>query len=86
MPTISLFYGILIQMFWRDHPPPHFHARYAGFKAQIDIQTLDIIEGHLPRTALALVREWGEQHRAELMENWTLCAQNQPPQKISPLP
>lgn len=49
MPKISLFYGILIQMFWKDHPPPHFHVRYAGFKAQIDIGTLEVINGDLPR-------------------------------------
>ncbi len=48
MPAISVFYGILIRMFFNDHPPPHFHARYGEFEATIDIATLDIMEGQLP--------------------------------------
>jgi len=49
MPTISNFYGILIRMFFNDHPPPHFHARYGEFEATIEIETLAPLEGHLPR-------------------------------------
>src|SRR5437868_1804837 len=74
MPTISTFYGILIQMFWRDHVPPHFHALYAEHEAQIDIRTLEVIEGDLPKRALVLVLEWASEHRSELMEDWDLCA------------
>jgi hypothetical protein len=85
MPTISVFYGILIQMFFWDHAPPHFHARYAEHVAQINIQTLEVIRGSLPRTALALVTQWAGQHRVELMENWDLCAQMQSPNRITPL-
>ena len=51
MPTISAFYGILIRMFYNDHPPPHFHARYGEFEATVDIGTLEVIEGQLPRRA-----------------------------------
>ena len=58
MPTISAFYGVLIQMFWSDHAPPHFHALYAEFEALIDIRTLEVIRGKLPRRALVLVLEW----------------------------
>ncbi len=72
MPTISAFYGILIQMFWGDHAPPHIH-------------TLEVVRGSMPRRALALVLEWAFQHRAELLEDWTLCENNQLPKKISPL-
>ena len=85
MPTISAFYGILIQMFWGDHAPPHFHALYAEYEVLIDIHTLEIIRGTMPRRALALVLEWAFQHRTELLEDWQLCEQNQPPKKISPL-
>lgn len=85
MPTISMFYGILIQMFWGDHAPPHFHALYAEHEVLIDIQTLDIIRGSMPRRALTLVLEWAFEYRAELLEDWLLCEQNQPPKKISPL-
>jgi hypothetical protein len=69
MPTLSTFYGILTQKYWQEHPPPHFHALYAEYEAQIDIRTLGIIEGSLPRRALALVLEWAEEHRAELMQD-----------------
>jgi hypothetical protein len=86
MPTISTFYGILVQMFWNEHAPPHFHALYAEDEVLIDIRTLEVMEGNLPRRALALVLEWSQEHRNELMEDWNLCAQNQPPKKIHPLP
>lgn len=85
MPTISAFYGILIQMFWRDHAPPHFHALYAEYEALIDIRTLDVLEGELPKRAMALVVEWASAHRSELQEDWDLCAQMQMPKKIAPL-
>ena len=85
MPVISTFYGILIQMFWNDHAPPHFHALYAGDEVLIDIRTLEIMEGMLPRRALSLVLEWAQEHRAELKEDWELCSHNQTPKKIRPL-
>ena len=86
MPTLSVFYGILIQMFWNDHAPPHFHALYAEDEALIDIGTLQVLEGQLPRRAQALVMEWAKAHRTELMEAWNRCSQNQTPDKIDPLP
>jgi hypothetical protein len=85
MPTISAFYGILIQMFWGDHAPPHFHALYAEHEILINIYTLEIIKGYLPRRALALVLEWASLHRNELLEDWELCEQNQAPKRIMPL-
>ncbi len=85
MPTICMFYGIVIQMFWTDHAPPHFHALYAEDEALIDIQTLAVLKGALPRRALALVLEWASEHREELMEDWDLCARMQTPKKIAPL-
>jgi hypothetical protein len=86
MPTISRFYGILIQMYFGDHPPPHFHALYAEFEAVIDIRTFEIIRGELPLRAMALVLEWAQQHRDELTRDWELCVQNQMPERIRPLP
>ena len=86
LPTISAFYGILIQMFYADHAPPHFHAQYAEHEALINIATLELIEGGMPRRALALVLEWAQEHRSELMEDWDLCARLQTPRKIAPLP
>jgi len=72
-------------MFWKDRAPPHFHALYAEDEALIDIRTLEVLEGHLGRRALALVLEWAQEHRAELLEDWKLCAHNQSPKKIRPL-
>jgi len=80
-----MFYGLIIQMFWSEHPPPHFHALYAEYEAIIEIKTLEVIKGHLPKRALMLVLEWATEHRAELLEDWELCEKNQSPKKISPL-
>ncbi len=85
MPTISTFYGILIRMFFNDHTPPHFHARYGEFEATIDIETLAIIRGQLPLRALSLVQEWAMMHREELLEDWRLCRERTPPRRIEPL-
>ena len=85
MPTISQFFGIVIQMFWREHAPPHFHAMYGEFEALIDIRTLDVIKGSLPRRAQALVLEWAALHRTELMEDLSPCQLKQLPRKISQL-
>jgi hypothetical protein len=85
MPKISVFYGIVIQMFWREHPPPHFHALYGEYEALIDIRELRVLRGSLPRRAMALVLEWAAEHRDELMEDWNLCVQLRTPRQIAPL-
>ena len=85
MPTISVFFGIVIQMFWNEHAPPHFHALYAEHEALIDLRDLRVMRGELPRRAMALVLEWAADHRDELMEDWELCARMQPPKPIEPL-
>jgi hypothetical protein len=86
MPPISEFYGMHIRMYWADHPPPHFHVRYSGYKATVGIQTLTILTGSLPRTAQRLVLEWAAAHQAELMEDWRLCEAKAHPLWIDPLP
>ena len=85
MPTISMFYGILIQMYWDEHAPPHFHAIYGEFKATVDIRSLQIAEGNLPRRAIQLVLDWAELHQAELLLDWDLCQVKQMPKPIDPL-
>lgn len=85
MPTISTFYGILIQMYWDDHVPPHFHALYAEHEALINIRTLEVFRGELPPRALSLVLEWARGHQSELLEDWDLCVRKQHPKKIRPL-
>lgn len=85
MPTISMFYGIIIRMFFNDHLPPHFHAEYGEFKAKISIDSLEILEGKIPNRSLGLVLEWAAIHRKELRADWDLCVKKQPPQRILPL-
>jgi hypothetical protein len=85
VPTISVFYGILIQMFWNEHAPPHFHALYGEHEALIDLRDLSVMRGSLPRRAMNLVTEWATDHRDDLMEDWNLCRQLQPPKPIAPL-
>lgn len=85
MPTISAFYGISIVMHWDDHRPPHFHAMYSATEALVDIRTLAVVKGALPRRALALTLEWAAAHRDALMENWELCETKQPLRRIPPL-
>lgn len=65
-------------MFFNDHGPPHFHARYGEFEATIDIGTLGILQGQLPARAWKLVQEWAMMHREELLEDWRLCRENAP--------
>jgi hypothetical protein len=83
--TISVFYGIVIRMFFRDHSPPHFHAAYAGHSAAIAIDSLEVLAGSLPGRTLAMVLEWASLHRAELRADWEQCRRHERPTRIAPL-
>ncbi len=85
MPELSRFFGIIIAMFYDDHPPPHFHVRYGRQRAIIAIDTLAIIEGELSPRVLGLVMEWASLHRDELREDWTLAERHSPLKPIRPL-
>ena len=85
MPTISVFLGIVIRMYFDDHNPPHFHALYGEHEAQIAIETLEILEGELPRRATVLVKEWAQLHQGELRENWRRAVGHFQLEKIDPL-
>ena len=85
MPEISRFFGIVIQMYYNDHDPPHFHARYSGQKALIGIEDLAIIGGHLSPRTLSLVREWAALHQGELVEDWKLARSEADLNPIAPL-
>ena len=85
MPRISLFYGILIYMYYRDHAQPHFHAIYGDHEALIDIATGAVIAGTLPRRASALVTEWAAARRDGLTENRDHARAGQPLNPIAPL-
>ncbi|MCE2721333.1 MAG: DUF4160 domain-containing protein [Dolichospermum sp.] len=85
MPEISRFLGIIITMYYNDHPPPHFHVRYNQQKAIIDIETLSILEGKISPRILGLVIEWAAIHKTELMQNWELARLQVPLEPITPL-
>ena len=70
MPTIAIFNGIIIQMFFEDHDPPHVHAVYGSAKALVRIDDGEIIRGSLPRKQARLVKYWVKLRHTELMENW----------------
>ena len=73
-------------MYRPDHPPPHFHAEYGEFVAQIELGTWRVISGSLPPRALRLVREWAALHADELATNWGLAQALEPLVPIDPLP
>ena len=85
MPKISEFFGILIYMYYNDHAPPHFHAKYGEFEALVRIAPIGLLEGDLPPRAISLVMEWAQKHRNELMEEWNNAASNKKLHKIPPL-
>jgi hypothetical protein len=87
MPTISMFFGIIIRIYFapQEHQPPHFHAYYAEHKATVDIRTCEILEGELPKKQKKLVLAWAELHQEELMANWKLVMNGENPFKINPL-
>ena len=84
MPEISRFYGIIVQMFFKGHYPPHFHIEYGEFKAVINLSN-EIVKGAMPKRALNLVFEWMDIHKNEIMENWELAQMGKPLNKIEPL-
>ena len=84
MPEVSRFFGIIIAMYYNDHVPPHFHAKYGDSEATVDIETGEA-EGSLSRRVLQLVNEWRELHQPELLEDWRLARSNKPLKPIPPL-
>jgi len=88
MPTISMFYGILVLMFFRDnrrHHLPHVHARYQGEEASIAIDDGRILDGSIPSKQHKLVLAWIEIHKEELQVDWELAVNGEEPFRIAPL-
>ncbi|MBA7483790.1 hypothetical protein ES707_19307 [subsurface metagenome] len=85
MPEISRFYGIVIKMYYKEHNPPHFHAEYAEFKAEIRIADFGLRQGYLPPKAMTLVLEWAMKHKDKLLEEWKTAKKQKPLFKIEPL-
>jgi len=84
MPIISRFFGILIYMYWRDHAPPHFHAKYGDQEITVEIET-GVIKGNMSKRALKMVQEWRNTHREELLIDWKLAEERKTLNRIEPL-
>ncbi len=87
MPTISMFYGIIIRMYCApsEHNPPHIHAYYQDYKVIVDIKKRKITKGKLPRKKERLILAWVEIHQEELLADWNLASNGELPFKIDPL-
>lgn len=88
MPTISMFYGIIIRMLFMDtqqHNLPHLHVEYQGQKAVISIPDGNLLGGDLPAKKLRMVQAWVAIHEDELMADWTLAVNGEPVFQIDPL-
>jgi hypothetical protein len=85
MPKISEFFGIRIYLYRDDHHPAHFHAKYAGEDAQINIENLTVMRGRLSPRAMGLVIEWAALHQKELRTAWNQALTQKKISKIEPL-
>jgi hypothetical protein len=85
MPIISVFFGIVVRMFYREHEPVHFHAEYQGQHGKFDLDGEMIVGNIQSRTALRLIREWTSLHRGELEANWKRMKGGHPLDRIEPL-
>lgn len=84
MPVISRFFGIVVYMHWREHAPPHFHAKYQDQEISVEIES-GTVTGHMGAKALALIQEWRDIHKAELLADWRSAQQKQSLRRIPPL-
>jgi hypothetical protein len=87
VPTISMFFGIIIRMYCgkAEHNSPHFNAYYNDFRAVVDVQKCEITEGNLPKKQSKLVLAWAEIHQEDLLANWRLASNGEMPFTIEPL-
>ena len=85
MPRICEFLGIVIYMYFSDHNPPHFHAIYGQYEAEILIENGNVLKGKLPIRALALVKEWAVKYQDQLFQDWELARNHEVLRRIPPL-
>ena len=85
MPEVCRFYGIVISIYYNDHGPPHFHARYGSDQAMIAMDNLTVLQGRLPPRAHGLVIEWAASRNPELRAAWATARRMDPMGSIAPL-
>ena len=88
MPSISLFYGIVVYMYYKDFEKyhlPHIHVKYQEYTATISITNGEILSGKLPNKQLKMVQVWIDIHQEDLLLNWDLAVAGETPYRIEPL-
>ena len=88
MPAISMFYGLIVYMFFMDnkqHKLPHIHVKYQGDEVIVGIPGGEVLEGSIPPAKMKLLQAWIELHKDELVANWELAVAGEQPYKIDPL-
>ncbi|MFC1766171.1 DUF4160 domain-containing protein [Planctomycetota bacterium] len=88
MPAISMFYGIIVYMYFMDnkqHKLPHIHVKYQEDEVIVSVPEGEILEGGIPNTKMKLLQAWIELHKDELLADWELAVSGQQPYKIDPL-
>ena len=88
MPVVSMFYGIIVSLYFEDnkqHHTPHIHAKYQEHEAVVSVPDGELLEGRLPPAKMRLLSAWVEIHKDELMADWQLAVSGQLPYKIDPL-
>ena len=87
MPTISMFYGIIVRMYCApgEHNPPHIHVYYNEYRAIVNLNSCDITDGSFPNKQRKLVEAWTALHQEELLADWNLAQNGELPYKIEPL-
>ena len=85
MPVISLFFGIIIRMHYREHEPRHFHAEHQSQEGKFDFDGNQTVGNITSKNALDLIRQWAQLHRAALETNWSRINAGQPLDRIPPL-
>jgi hypothetical protein len=85
VPVVSVFFGIVIRMFYQEHGPPHFHAEHQGQQATFDFTGRLVAGQFRSRTGLRLIRQWAALHAPELERNWTRIEAAKPLERIPPL-
>jgi len=82
MPTVAIVDGIKVLVYGNDHGLPHFHALAAEYRVVIEIETMEVIRGRLPRARLRKLLAWAEPRRAALLEAWHLARAGRPVKRI----
>ena len=85
MPEVCRFYGIVISIYYNDHGPPHFHARYGSDQTMIAMDSLTVLQGRLPPRAHGLVIEWAASRNPELRAAWAAARRMDTMGRIAPL-